>query len=216
MWAPPPNGSRLSCGRPARRRKSSGRTSALRQGHNTPFPLRRSPPVSFKRLLGCPVIDSDHQGGARRTMASVPPAHSAPKTALPATVIRIGVQSSVAKDQERVNPSRSVMTIGTVMQPSAPHREVRISDSASRLRPRSVRVSRIAKTPPLKPPHAVKRIGKNTNGGGTTSERGPELPSTPIAIPSGSHRNAHTTAIIRTARTLRIQAMVRNSWGQPN
>ena len=23
-----------------------------RQGHNTPFPLERSPPVSFKRLLG--------------------------------------------------------------------------------------------------------------------------------------------------------------------
>jgi len=23
-----------------------------RQGHNTPFPLRRSPPASFKRLLG--------------------------------------------------------------------------------------------------------------------------------------------------------------------
>ena len=23
-----------------------------RQGHNTPFPLKRSPPVSFKRLLG--------------------------------------------------------------------------------------------------------------------------------------------------------------------
>jgi hypothetical protein len=48
----PPNGSRLSCGRNARRRKSSGRTSVPRQGHNTPVPLKRSPPASFKRLLG--------------------------------------------------------------------------------------------------------------------------------------------------------------------
>src|SRR5439155_7332896 len=47
-----PNGSRLSCGRLARRRKGSGRQSVPRQGHNTPLPLERSPPVSFKRLLG--------------------------------------------------------------------------------------------------------------------------------------------------------------------
>src|SRR5881396_2936399 len=47
-----PNGSRLSCGRPARRRKAVGRQSVPRQGHNTPLPLERSPPVSFKRLLG--------------------------------------------------------------------------------------------------------------------------------------------------------------------
>ncbi len=47
----PPNGSRLSCGRPARRRKAVGRQSVPRQGHNTPLPLRRSPPGSFKRLL---------------------------------------------------------------------------------------------------------------------------------------------------------------------
>src|SRR6266513_1004296 len=47
-----PNGSRLSCGRPARRRKGVGRQSVPRQGHNTPVPLRRSPPASFKRLLG--------------------------------------------------------------------------------------------------------------------------------------------------------------------
>src|SRR5205809_7734133 len=46
------NGSRLSCGRPARRRKVGGRQSVPRQGHNTPFPLKRSPPASFKRLLG--------------------------------------------------------------------------------------------------------------------------------------------------------------------
>ena len=54
LWggSAPPNGSRLSCGRPARRRKGSGRTSVPRQGHNTPIPLERSPPASFKRLLG--------------------------------------------------------------------------------------------------------------------------------------------------------------------
>jgi len=46
------NGSCLSCGRPARRRKGVGRLSVPRQGHNTPFPLKRSPPASFKRLLG--------------------------------------------------------------------------------------------------------------------------------------------------------------------
>src|SRR3989449_4548818 len=50
---PRPNGSRLSCGRPAHRRKDVGRQSVPRQGHNTPFPFKRSPPVSFKRLLGC-------------------------------------------------------------------------------------------------------------------------------------------------------------------
>ncbi len=48
----PSNGPRLSCGRPARRRKGDGRQPVPRQGHNTPFPLERSPPVSFKRLLG--------------------------------------------------------------------------------------------------------------------------------------------------------------------
>src|SRR5439155_5477036 len=47
----PPNGSRLSCGRPTRRRKGGGRQSVPRQGHNTPVPLKRSPPASFKRLL---------------------------------------------------------------------------------------------------------------------------------------------------------------------
>src|SRR5438270_518359 len=54
LWggSAPPNGSRLSCGRLARRRKSSGRQSVPRQGHNTPLPLRRSTPASFKRLLG--------------------------------------------------------------------------------------------------------------------------------------------------------------------
>src|SRR5256885_673607 len=47
----PPKGSRLSGGRPARRRKAGGR-SPCPPGHNTPFPLERSPPASFKRLLG--------------------------------------------------------------------------------------------------------------------------------------------------------------------
>src|SRR5438034_6475052 len=54
LWggSAPPNGSRLSCGRPARRRKGGGRQSVPRQGHNTPVPLKRSLPASFKRLLG--------------------------------------------------------------------------------------------------------------------------------------------------------------------
>ena len=47
-----PNGSRFSCGRPARRRKAVRRQSVPPQGHNTPLPLRRSPPASYKRLLG--------------------------------------------------------------------------------------------------------------------------------------------------------------------
>jgi len=47
-----PNGSRLSCGRPARRRKGVRRSPCPAQGHNTPLPLERSPPASFKRLLG--------------------------------------------------------------------------------------------------------------------------------------------------------------------
>ena len=52
-----PNGSRLSCGRLARRRKAVGRQSVPRQGHNTPVPLKRSPPASFKRLLGARVAE---------------------------------------------------------------------------------------------------------------------------------------------------------------
>ena len=52
LQLPLPNGSCLSCGRPARRRKGGGRQSVPRQGHNTPLPLKRSPPGSFKRLLG--------------------------------------------------------------------------------------------------------------------------------------------------------------------
>ena len=47
-----PNGSRLSCGRLTRRRKSGGRSQCPRPGHNTPLPLERSAPASFKRLLG--------------------------------------------------------------------------------------------------------------------------------------------------------------------
>src|SRR2546430_599287 len=42
-----PNGSRLSCGRPARRRKSSGRPSRARQGTTPRLPLERErPPAS--------------------------------------------------------------------------------------------------------------------------------------------------------------------------
>ena len=47
-----PNGSRLSCGRPARRRKGVGRSPCPARGNNTPIPLERSAPGSFKRLLG--------------------------------------------------------------------------------------------------------------------------------------------------------------------
>ncbi len=54
---PPPNGSRLSCGRPARRRKAVGRKSLPCQGHNTPLPLERLAPASFKRLLGGGSLD---------------------------------------------------------------------------------------------------------------------------------------------------------------
>ena len=48
----PPNGSRLSCGRLVRRREAGGRQSVPRQGHNTRLPSKRSPPASFKRMLG--------------------------------------------------------------------------------------------------------------------------------------------------------------------
>ena len=57
-WCALPNGSRLSCGRPARRRKSSGRQSVPRQGRNTPIPLKRSAPASLKRLLGSPTTET--------------------------------------------------------------------------------------------------------------------------------------------------------------
>jgi len=52
-WCPamPPNGSRLSCGRPAAGRKVVDEQS-VPLGHNPPLPLERLSPVSFKRLLG--------------------------------------------------------------------------------------------------------------------------------------------------------------------
>src|SRR5947207_6004129 len=43
-----------------------GTKSVPRQGHNTPLPLKRSPPVSFKRLLGA---------AATRALSSFPPCH---------------------------------------------------------------------------------------------------------------------------------------------
>src|SRR5207248_2782609 len=52
LWSWPPNGSRLSCGRIACRRKGVGTKSVPRQRHNTPIPLERSSPGSFKRMLG--------------------------------------------------------------------------------------------------------------------------------------------------------------------
>jgi len=75
LWggSAPPNGSRLSCGRLARRRKSSGRQSVPRQGHNTPLPLRRSSPGSFKRMLGGgpskPRVRHCHRGREESTRA---------------------------------------------------------------------------------------------------------------------------------------------------
>src|SRR5207248_11350363 len=47
-----PNGSRLSCGRPARRRKAAGRSPCPARGTTLRFPLERLAPASFKRLLG--------------------------------------------------------------------------------------------------------------------------------------------------------------------
>src|SRR5437016_2986846 len=69
-----PNGSRLSCGRPARRRKGVGRQSVPRQGNNTPLPLKRLPPVSFKRLLGrsrCTVRVASHVLPCERDVKNV-------------------------------------------------------------------------------------------------------------------------------------------------
>src|SRR6266566_7117997 len=48
----PPNGSRLSCGRLARRAQWSRTIVRARPGTNTLLPLERSPPATFKRLLG--------------------------------------------------------------------------------------------------------------------------------------------------------------------
>src|SRR3989454_12074738 len=46
LWggSAPPNGSRLSCGRLAHRRKSTGRTSRARQGTTQRLPLKRERP----------------------------------------------------------------------------------------------------------------------------------------------------------------------------
>src|SRR5947207_14210238 len=49
---PRPNGSRLSCGRLARRRKAVGRSPCPARGTTLRFPLERLAPASFKRLLG--------------------------------------------------------------------------------------------------------------------------------------------------------------------
>jgi len=50
---PLPNGSRLSCGRLRPQGVVSLNDSPCALAHNTPLPLERSPPGSFKRLLGC-------------------------------------------------------------------------------------------------------------------------------------------------------------------
>src|SRR5438132_11353632 len=54
-----------------------GRTSVPRQGHNTPLPLRRSTPASFKRLLG---------GRPTRSAPAIPTARSEER--------RVGKESS--------------------------------------------------------------------------------------------------------------------------
>src|SRR5437016_14340878 len=41
-----------------------GTKSVPRQGHNTPFPLERSPPASFKRLLGTRATGAAPRTGA--------------------------------------------------------------------------------------------------------------------------------------------------------
>src|SRR5204862_254986 len=50
LWVP--NGLSLSCGRLAPRRKRNWAYGRCRPGTNTPFPLNRSAPASFKRMLG--------------------------------------------------------------------------------------------------------------------------------------------------------------------
>src|SRR2546425_8227623 len=45
-----PNGSRLSCGRLAGPAQGCGTIVRDRRGANTPFPLERPPPASFKRF----------------------------------------------------------------------------------------------------------------------------------------------------------------------
>src|SRR5207244_7322874 len=42
----------LTLGAPHKPAQGCGTKAVPRQGHNTPLPLERSPPVSFKRLLG--------------------------------------------------------------------------------------------------------------------------------------------------------------------
>ena len=46
-----PNGSRLSCGATRSPRAVSLNDSSCAPAHNTPIPLERSPPASFKRML---------------------------------------------------------------------------------------------------------------------------------------------------------------------
>src|SRR5207249_8514949 len=66
----PTNHAPSSCRLLARRRKGVGRSPSPARGHNTPLPLERSAPASFKRLLGgaAPAL--------RRT--SHPPSSAAP------------------------------------------------------------------------------------------------------------------------------------------
>src|SRR5437588_9483789 len=54
---PRPNGSRLSCGRPTRRRNCWWTKSRARQGTTPRLPLKTRAPASFKRLLGADTND---------------------------------------------------------------------------------------------------------------------------------------------------------------
>src|SRR5207249_6622484 len=75
----PPNGSRLSCGRLARRRKRSGRTSRARQGTTQRLPLKRErPPASSACQAARPDADVSGEGGGGQGQPRSPPGHRDP------------------------------------------------------------------------------------------------------------------------------------------
>src|SRR5205814_10706742 len=63
-----PTGSRLSCGRPPRRRESGGRVSLCPLGHDTTASFRTRAPGSFKRMLGGILHDIDREWPTRQAM----------------------------------------------------------------------------------------------------------------------------------------------------
>jgi len=79
MDMPRPNGSRLSCGRLARRRKRSGRTSRARQGTTQRLPLKRErPPASSACQAARPDADVSGEGGGGQGQPRSPPGHRDP------------------------------------------------------------------------------------------------------------------------------------------